>query len=184
MGLLSQRRDCSAWFQAGAEHLTEAFGVMTLAVELSLAGEAADKTFAAEQTADQAGTGFDNLELHGVFEGHDVAGVNGVLAVDFNLVDGSEAGQKNISLSLGSNPERAFTAEQGFAEPLPGGIDGDAWSAGEPAGALDQKSTTSQSMMDDIALHGWPKNQDLIFLLRGEVVEEVIFAGEHSLHTA
>ena len=161
MGLLSQRRDCLAWFQAGAEHLTEAFGVMTLAVELPLAGEAADKTFATQQTANQTGAGFDNLELHGVFEGHDVSGVNGVLAVDFHLVDSSEARQKNITLSLGSNPERAFTAEECFTETLPGGIDGDAWSTGEPAGALNQKSTTAKTMMDDIALHGWPENQDL-----------------------
>ena len=64
---------------------------MALAEQPSLTTEAADQAFASQETADQAGSCFRDLELQRVFERDNVAGIHDVFAVHFNFIDGSEA---------------------------------------------------------------------------------------------
>ncbi|MEY3173835.1 MAG: hypothetical protein RLZZ436_1749 [Planctomycetota bacterium] len=164
--------------------MSEAHRIVTLAVKSALSRESADEAFATEEAADEAGAGFNDLKLHGVFKGDDVAGINGVLTVDFHLVDGPEAGQKNLALSLSFDPESVFAAEEGLSQSLPGGIDTDSRGAGEPAGALNQQRSSAKPMVHDVTLERWSENQSLISCAGCEVIKKEIFTGKHPLDTA
>lgn len=99
---------------------------MALIIKFALAMEFADQTFTPQKTSNQAATGFSNVEFQGVFEGNDVAGIDRIVAVDFDRVDRSVAAQVQFAPSRAFNPEHRLSAKEGRAEALPRRIDIDA----------------------------------------------------------
>jgi len=96
-----------------------------LAVEFSVAAELADQSFAAEEAADQTLASFPNSELKRLFEGDDVPGVDRELAINFDLVDRSEAAEEEVAMSRAFDPEHSLAAEESFAQALPACVDFD-----------------------------------------------------------
>src|SRR5690606_37368535 len=160
---------------------SEAGRVVALAVELAAAVELADQTLAAEKAPQQTGRGLPDLELEGVLEGDDVAGVDDVLPVDVDLVDGAEAGQQHVADAGALHPEDALTGEERVADSLEGGVDVDVGIGCEPARALHDEAPGLEPVLDDVSEQPGADDDLLIRRLGGEVVEEEILAGDQPL---
>ena len=85
---------------------------MTLVIQFPLAGKLTDQSFSTEKTADQAMASLPDIELEGVFESDDMAGIDGVATVDINGMDRAVATQEQIARPSALDPEHRFPAEQ------------------------------------------------------------------------
>ena len=103
---------------------------MGLVIEFSLAVEFTDETFSSEEATDETAASFSDVEFECVFEGDDMAGVDGVIAVDIDAVDRTVATEEQVTLSGAFDPEHRFTGKERGAETLPGSIDIDVGGGG------------------------------------------------------
>ncbi len=78
---------------------------MGLVIEFSLAVELAYETFAAEEATEEATAGFTDIEFQGVFEGDDMSGIDGVIAIDIDAVDSAVATEEEVTISGAFHPE-------------------------------------------------------------------------------
>jgi hypothetical protein len=94
-----------------------------LVIEFALTLEFTDESFATEEAPDETSAGFSDVEFQSVFERDDVAGIDGVGAIDVDAMDCTVAAHEQISLAAAFHPEHRFTGEESRGEALPGGID-------------------------------------------------------------
>lgn len=156
---------------------------MGLVIEFSLAVEFTDETFSTEEATDKAAAGFTDVKFQCVFEGDDMSGVDGVIAIDFDAVDSAVATEEQVTVSGAFHPEHRFAGKECGGEALPSGIDIDTWGGSEPAGGLYDHGSAAHGMVCTIAEHGRTDEECLFRGLGGEVVQEEAFAGEETFES-
>ena len=100
-------------FEFRTQETAQRWERVTLVIEFALAFEFTDQSFATQETSDQAAAGFADVELQRVLEGHDVSGIDGVIAVDLHGVDRTVAAQVQFATSRALDPKHRLATKEG-----------------------------------------------------------------------
>ena len=156
---------------------------MGLVIEFALTLEFTDESFATEEAPDETSAGFSDVEFQRILECDDVAGVDGVIAIDLDRMDRTVTAKVQLSTAGALDPKHRLSAEEGRRETLPSRIDIDTWCGSKPTGSLDDHRSATHRVVNTVTEHGGPNQQRLAGLLGGEVIEEKALAREHSLQS-